>query len=124
MKLSLVPKLEQQQILAPQMILSMDILLLNSLDLENRIGKEFMENPALELAEDAAAEEARAADAEAKSAAEANGDRDPEVTKLMEVLDNFESRYGGEEFSGRRAAPSGEDNKLQALQNHADRPAS
>ncbi|MCI0650744.1 MAG: RNA polymerase factor sigma-54, partial [Planctomycetes bacterium] len=34
------------------------------------------------------------------------------------------SRYGGEEFSGRRAAPSGEDNKLQALQNHADRPAS
>ena len=37
MRLNLVTKLEQQQTLAPQMILSMDILLLNSLDLESRI---------------------------------------------------------------------------------------
>ena len=51
MKLQLVPRMEQKQILAPQMRLSMEILLLNSLDLETRIEKEFMENPALEVVE-------------------------------------------------------------------------
>ena len=50
MKMSLAPRMEQQQVLAPQMILSMDILLLNSLDLEARIEKEFIENPALSRA--------------------------------------------------------------------------
>jgi RNA polymerase sigma-54 factor len=49
MKLELSPSLQQQQILAPQMILSMDILLLPSLDLEQRVRQEFAENPALEI---------------------------------------------------------------------------
>jgi RNA polymerase sigma-54 factor len=51
MKLELSQKLQQQQILAPQMILSMDILLLPALDLEQRIQQEFAENPALEIVE-------------------------------------------------------------------------
>lgn len=49
MKLELSQSLQQQQILAPQMILSMDILLLPSLDLEQRVRQEFAENPALEV---------------------------------------------------------------------------
>lgn len=49
MRLELTQKLQQQQVLAPQMILSMDILLLPTLDLEQRIQDEFSENPALEL---------------------------------------------------------------------------
>ena len=51
MRLELTQKLQQQQVLAPQMILSMDILLLPTLDLEQRIQDEFSENPALELVE-------------------------------------------------------------------------
>ena len=54
MKLELTQKLQQQQILAPQMILSMDILLLTAADLQQRIEQEFMENPALEMAESSA----------------------------------------------------------------------
>ena len=51
MRLELTQKLQQQQVLAPQMILSMDILLLPTLDLEQRLQDEFSENPALELVE-------------------------------------------------------------------------
>src|SRR6185295_5617008 len=51
MKLELTQKLRQEQILAPQMILSMDILLLTNLELENRLQDEFMSNPALEITE-------------------------------------------------------------------------
>ncbi len=117
MKLRLAPRLEQQQILAPQMILSMDILLLNSLDLENRIEKEFMENPALELAED---DEAAA---EPADAAREPASRDPEVEKLLSVLDSYESRYGSEDGPRSRAASrEATDNKHEALQNHADHP--
>ena len=49
MNIELVQQLKQQQILAPQMILSMDILLLTNQELESRIEKEFMENPAVEI---------------------------------------------------------------------------
>jgi RNA polymerase sigma-54 factor len=57
MKLELTQKLQQQQILAPQMILSMDILLLTAADLQQRLEREFMENPALELTEPSSREE-------------------------------------------------------------------
>jgi RNA polymerase sigma-54 factor len=49
MKLELTQQLQQQQILAPQMVLSMDILLLTTQDLQQRIDREFAENPALEI---------------------------------------------------------------------------
>lgn len=109
MKLSLSPRLDQQQILAPQMILSMDILLLNSIDLENRIDKEFMENPALEL------EEAQAEAAETEEAPS-------EVQELFELIDHYESRYGGEEAPAKRGAGTAEtDDKYEALSNTAAR---
>ena len=112
MKLRLAPRLEQQQVLAPQMILSMDILLLSSIDLENRIEREFMENPALELDE-------KLGQPDAEPAAEK---RDPEVEQLLDKLDAFERRYGGDERP--RARVGGEDDaKHEALQNHADRPS-
>ena len=110
MKLKLAPRLEQQQVLAPQMILSMDILLLNSLDLEQRIEKELVENPALELEEVTPPEEDNHA-----------SEGDPEVTELLELLDTFQSRYGGDDEIRPRAASSEEDAKHEALQNHADR---
>lgn len=112
MRLQLATRLEQQQILAPQLILSMDILQLNSLDLAARVEKEFMENPALELMEPSAP---------AAEPSPPGESRDPEVKQLFELLDTYERRYGGEE---RRRASGGADNKHEALANHADRPES
>jgi len=112
MKLTLATRLEQQQILAPQLILSMDILQLNSLDLASRIEKEFMENPALELVEPVPA---------AVEPSGAGETRDPELKQLLELLDSYERRYGGEE---RRVATGSPDAKHEALANHADHPPS
>ncbi len=113
MRLQLATRLEQQQILAPQLILSMDILQLNSLDLAARVEREFMENPALELLEQQST----------PPEATANGEsRDPEVQKLFELLDTYERRYGGEEWQ--RAPSGGADHKHEALANHAAHPES
>ena len=68
MKLELTQKLQQQQILAPQMILSMDILLLTAADLQQRIEQEFMENPALEMAESSASPATSAGAADGRQA--------------------------------------------------------
>lgn len=113
MKLQLATRLEQQQILAPQLILSMDILQLNSLDLVARVEKEFMENPALEIQDPVAPEAEPRLDRES---------RDPELKQLFDLLDTYERRYGGDE---RPRAPIGAaDTKHEALANHADRPVS
>ncbi|MEM7166679.1 MAG: hypothetical protein AAF581_14525, partial [Planctomycetota bacterium] len=111
MKLQLAAKLDQQQILAPQMILSMDILHLNTVDLESRIEQEFMENPALELVEETAE----------SSPPEQESPRDVEVQELFEVLNTYESRYGGEEPPRRRVAEE-VGSKHEAMLNHEDRP--
>ncbi|MEM7261645.1 MAG: RNA polymerase factor sigma-54 [Planctomycetota bacterium] len=112
MKLNLAPKLEQQQILAPQMILSMDILLLNSLDLENRIEREFMENPALEL------EEKRD---ESEKVEETTSETDREIDEIFDILDDYQRRYGGNEAPSKRYDAEA-DGKYEAMANHADRP--
>ncbi len=111
LKLQISTSLEQQQILAPQLILSMDILQLNSLDLAARVEKEFMENPALELLEPT----------EPTPEPPTPGDsRDPEIKELFDLLDSYERRYGGEE---RARGPLGAaDTKHEALANHADHP--
>lgn len=111
MKLSLSPKLEQQQILAPQMILSMDILLLNSIDLENRIDKEFIENPALEL-DEVTPDPMEPVASEERS----------EVQEIYDLIDHYESRYGGDEAPRKRSGMSSEeDGKYEALSNTAAR---
>lgn len=115
MKLNLEARLDQQQVLAPQMILSMDILLLNTADLELRIEKEFMENPALEIEEETAA-----TPEPAEPAAEAEA-ADPEIQALYEILDTYESRYGGDDRPRGQLMSSDEGSKHEALLNHADR---
>ncbi|MGE3165183.1 MAG: RNA polymerase factor sigma-54 [Planctomycetota bacterium] len=113
MKLNLEARLEQQQVLAPQMILSMDILLLNTTDLELRIEKEFMENPALELEEDVPTPPEPVSEA---------APADPEIQALYEILDTYESRYGGDDRPRTQSAPIEDGAKQDALLNHADRP--
>jgi RNA polymerase sigma-54 factor len=121
MKLELTQKLQQQQILAPQMILSMDILLLPTLDLEQRIQKEFSENPALELV-DTGPETATSAPAGDELPAAANR-VSLESAEAFAKLEGFRSRrfdlYDG---SPRRRWNGEADAKHEALQNTEGKP--
>src|SRR5262245_19722675 len=119
MKLELTQKLEQQQILAPQMILSMDILLLAVTELEQRIEKEFAENPALEI------EEPAPADPETSTAADSAAATSAEENDLYEKLETFQNQSGyslGEGRSRRRSAQDSDD-RLEMLQNTEGKPA-
>ena len=108
MKLELTQKLQQQQILAPQMILSMDILLLTAADLQQRIEKEFMENPALEFTEPTVEPSTTPAEPTAGSAAE------QELFSNLSSLQDASNRYEGSSFRHRQEAS---DRKLESLQN-------
>ncbi|MBI4605776.1 MAG: RNA polymerase factor sigma-54 [Planctomycetes bacterium] len=110
--------IKQIQTLSPQMYMSMEILCLNSLDLEERIETELENNETLELAEATKPEEAPAQEA-------------PQTTQAKE--DSFERRfegweeYGREEYASARRLSSydGEkDEKLEALNNTEGRPTS
>lgn len=116
MKLELTQRLHQQQILAPQMILSMDILLLANAELESRIEKEFSENPALEIVERLGKE---------KVTAEATGaEAAPADSKLFEKIDGFQSQQGSQYDEARRprASASANDDRLDILQNTEGKP--
>ncbi len=115
MRLHISGRLEQQQTLTPQLILSMDILQLGVTDLEARIQKEFTENPALELVE----KPTFTADAPTENTSEKVDD---ETRRLMDIVDNWERPVTGE----RRQVGSSEasDAKHEALMNTVDRPES
>ncbi|MFL2856875.1 MAG: RNA polymerase factor sigma-54 [Planctomycetota bacterium] len=115
MRLQISGRLEQQQTLTPQLILSMDILQLGVTDLEARIQKEFTENPALELVE----KPTFTADAPTENTSEKVDD---ETRRLMDIVDNWERPVTGE----RRQVGSSEasDAKHEALMNTVDRPES
>lgn len=112
MKLELTQRLQQSQILAPQMILSMDILLLGVQELEQRIEKEFAENPALEI------EEAFGKDRDEKAAAKDAEPAPPADAELFSKIDSFQSSqgqsYGEKPFKSR--ADAGDD-RLEMLYN-------
>ncbi len=110
MKLELTQKLQQQQILAPQMILSMDILLLASQDLQQRIEKEFAENPALELVEPQLKERK----SELPSA--------PVDSSPFEKVDHLAKQSDSSFDMSFRRRKSSSDDKYEALQNTEGRP--
>ncbi len=115
--LTLTQKLQQQQILAPQMILSMDILLLPTLDLERRIQKEFSENPALELVE------TRPESAGARVTEPNTTNPTVEKTTAFDKVASFQSQpFQNFDGSPRRRAAGGVDTKHEALQNTEGRP--
>jgi len=111
MKLELSQSLQQQQILAPQMILSMDILLLPSLDLEQRIRKDFAENPALEIQE----KEQRPTDAPTPPPVEAPSASSESFAKLEPYQYSFDPPK-------RKGVSQGTDSKHEALQNTEGKP--
>ena len=111
MRLQVSGRLEQQQTLTPQLILSMDILQLGVTDLEARIQKEFTENPALELVENSA-----------PTGDSSTEPIDSEARRLMDIVDQWDRPMTGE----RRQVGSSEasDAKHEALMNTIDRPES
>ena len=113
MKLELTQKLEQQQILAPQMILSMDILLLAAAELENRIEKELAENPALEVAEPEPQAAPRQETAEPGPATETDD-------KLFEKLESIQGQHSYYENRTPRGDP--DHDKHEMLQNTEGKP--
>ena len=104
-------RMEQRLVQSPQMIQAMQILQLSSLDLEERIEQELMENPFLELSEPEANEESERGD----DAAQAN-DEQRGLENMIDELERYERDFGD---GPTRVRESGEeaDKKLEAMQN-------
>jgi RNA polymerase sigma-54 factor len=115
--------IKQIQTLSPQMYMSMEILCLNSLDLEERIDTELENNETLELSEpQAPAEGESGAAREELTPAETEAENES-FEKRVEQWDNYsreeyETVRKSSSFSGER------DEKLDALSNTEGRPIS
>jgi RNA polymerase sigma-54 factor len=119
MKLELTQRLRQEQILAPQMILSMDILLLTNTELEARLQDEFISNPALEIAEPQHEAEAEASHPAPSGDASDLARTQAEVFSQLETFQNLPSLS----YESRRSRSSGDgDDKLEALANAPGKP--
>lgn len=122
--------LKQIQTLSPQMYMSMEILCLNSLDLEERIETELENNETLEFAERTAkAEEtAEASSPEAGTAAAGPAERAATAAEDESFERRFDrwDEYAREEYGGRsqRSYAGDKDEKLEALSNTEGRPMS
>ncbi len=118
MDLGLTQTLKQIQTLSPQMYMSMEILCMNSLDLEERIETELEDNVALEVQDKAEAVETPA-DTELSQAEEA---------KFEEQLERWDQIIHDEDDIGPKRLSSSfdtdRDEKLDALNNTEDRPVS
>jgi RNA polymerase sigma-54 factor len=123
--LSQSARLEQRLVQSPQMIQAMQILQLSSLDLQDRIQQELVENPFLELAdsestdkdapvaEPAAGEDTSAAPTPAEGEAEGTA-----VETMLEDLERYERDSDG--FRPRSAGGEDGDKKLEAMANTPD----
>jgi RNA polymerase sigma-54 factor len=130
--------LKQIQTLSPQMYMSMEILCMNSLDLEERVDTELQENETLEI-EEPRASESSADGATATAGDTASGDlaggetAGGDTATAESADDSFDKRFeqwdqfSREEFATSRSRSSyqGEkDEKLEALSNTEGRPVS
>lgn len=103
-------RMEQRLIQSPQMIQAMQILQLPTLDLQERIEQELMENPFLELLEGEKDPDAP------KEEPEATG-----VERMLDELESYERDFG----DGTRVSSGGGedgDRKLEAMQNTPEAP--
>ena len=116
--------IKQIQTLSPQMYMSMEILCLNALDLQERIETELENNETLELAETSPKpDEAPVAEAAPPSAEK----EAPATTEFVDRVSAWDS-YAQDEYTGTARATyrhEGEkDEKLEALSNTEGRPLS
>lgn len=124
--------IRQIQTLSPQMYMSMEILCLNSMDLQERVETELENNETLERSEDdsqAGAEETAEGQTEVLPAEEAESGGDSAEDPLGSLDARMErlERYSQDDAppSRRASSYSGErDEKLDAMSNTAERPIS
>jgi RNA polymerase sigma-54 factor len=113
--------MEQRLVQSPQMIQAMQILQLSSLDLQDRIQQELVENPFLEVADpDAPGEVAETG--EGTSAAQTATEPEVEAGGVETMLEDLE-RYERDSFDGFRSRASGGedgDRKMEAMANTPD----
>lgn len=104
--------MEQRLAQSPQMIQAMQILQLSSLDLQERIEQELMENPFLEEAEPEGREDEAGP---AEQAGEATTDETAGLENMLEELERYERDFG----DGRARIRDSDDGdrKLEAMQN-------
>ncbi|MFQ5654114.1 MAG: RNA polymerase factor sigma-54 [Planctomycetota bacterium] len=122
----------QKQILSPQMIQSMEILVLNAEQLEERLEQALEENVALELAEEGRQTEEAPPTADGALDGEGAPVQEADATggEIDLLRDRYEhiAEFEAEEYynaPGRFSSFHGEeDDKYEALQNTADRPKS
>ena len=114
--------MEQRLIQSPQMIQAMQILQLPSMELEDRIEQELIENPFLEVLEGAAKDEegaeAEHVDHRGESTAP-TADEQRGIENMLEVLERYERDFGSEERRARVDDEEG-DRKFEAMQNTPD----
>ena len=113
MDLSLYQRLEMKMRLAPQIIQSIEILQLPTLELQQRINQEMLENPVLEQTEPSGdEEEADLETTDERTADEADFDK---MEEMEERLYDYSSQAPA------RPKDTGRDPKLEAMQNTAAR---
>ena len=124
----------QKQILSPQMIQSMEILVLNAQQLEERIDQALEENIALEVtdADGAGGEDGERTPEGGDGSASAGPDEPVPVREVEREIDLLQDRYehladfqSEDYFASRLPRSSGvgeDDDRYEALQNTADRP--
>ena len=120
--------IKQIQTLSPQMYMSMEILCLNSMDLQERVDTELENNETLERSseETTGGEEASSDQAEATSSEDADGSDEPAEDPFGSLQERMEraDRYFQDDAPPSRSAASyrGEkDEKLEAMSNTAER---
>ena len=121
MEAVLQQRLELRMKLAPQIIQSIEILQLPTLELQQRLKQELLENPVLEmqdLVDEDEEQEVAAADAPRDERAESD-----EEFEKMERMEEAWRDYSSQ-TRPRRADASEPDRKLEAMQNTAARPIS
>ncbi len=108
-------RLEQQLRLAPQIIQSIEILQLPSIDLAELVENELLENELLERQD-----QAEASEAEADTTTEA----DSEVDDFLDAFERYANDDWSDNYGLKRSGGDEADKKLEALQNTASPPAS
>jgi RNA polymerase sigma-54 factor len=138
--MSMIPKMEQKQILAPRMIQSMEILQLPIMALQERIQQELQENPVLELKESGndepgaapdeieeivpASEREDVTDPQKELVIDETGDNELDFDRLEAISRDWEEHFSEEHRPSKNGLNDEADKKHDAMQNAASRPQS
>jgi len=116
-ELSMRPRLEQRLVLAPQIIQSIEILQLPLLALRERIEQEQLENPLLEVADEERLGGTQTKIEQTQERRDERATKGEDFAKIDNMSEAFREYFT--QTAPARPAPSGRDDKMEALQNTA-----